>query len=251
MYAGLDCFVKHLDNRGRLELLREKFGDDPVVGTDFKSMESHHRGLMAQLGLFWMGHVLGRRGNFNDYRYLVAHLLCGVNQCRTNCLSVSVSETLMSGAPWTSSQNAVLNLCLMVYLDLRTKHPQESVNKLLDRYVKGECKVVVEGDDALVSSTGFDKKLIEELGINLTMTKYDHFTKASFCGLLYSDPYDEQVLTNPEKGLTDFFVISSKFAEMSDKSIMGVQRAKAISGAYMHRRTPILSVLFSSVLFFY
>lgn len=241
-------FVKHANNAERARRLRELFGDDSVVGSDFSAMECHHDGIRARLGLFWMGHVLGGNGEFRDYRYLLSHLLCGTNVCSTNTLSVSLDQTLMSGAPWTSSQNGFMNLCIMSFLDLKTKHPSERFRKLVDRFERGECRLVVEGDDALVASEGFDEQLISDMGIYLKMEKPCHYTQASFCGLVYADKHDDQVMTDPRKALTDFFVIPMAECGRKKCVIDGLQRAKAMSGAYMHRRTPILSVFYSSVL---
>lgn len=244
----LPYFVKHANNADRARKLRDLFGDDSVVGSDFSAMECHHYGILARLALFWMGHVLGNHGEFRDYRYLLAHLLCGTNVCSTNTLSVSLDQTLMSGAPWTSSQNGFLNLCIMSYLDLKTKHPTERFRKLVDRFEAGECRLVVEGDDALVASTGFDPQLIDDLGIFLKIEEPCHYTEASFCGLVYADKHDDQVMTDPRKALTDFFVIPMAECGRKKTVIDGLQRAKAMSGAFMHRRTPILSVLYAAVL---
>jgi len=153
----------------------------------------------------------------------------------------------MSGAPWTSSQNAVLNLVLMLYLDLKTKNPTETHRQLFRRFRRGEVTLVVEGDDGLVASDGFDEALIARLGLKLKMDKYSTYRLASFCGHIFAEG-STQVLTDPVKHIVDFAVLPTKFFMQKENSQYEYQRARAMSGFYTHRKTPILSVLFSAVL---
>lgn len=233
-------FVKTVPVVDRPSLLARTFLDRSVTTTDFSSFECHHRGEFARLGAFWIHHVVGLACPDSDLRNLIVDMLLGNNVCHYSTLSCSLASTLMSGAPWTSSLNGALNLCIMSYHQLVAKYPDMGPRELARHH--DEIVGFVEGDDGIFLGTGFPD-LSAELGIILKREEHADCLLASFCGIVQPDADVQVIVTDPVKVIADFFVLPPKFKNQKKTNILEQFRAKAMSYYYQYHDCPIVGPL--------
>jgi len=240
----LPYFVKGTNPRTWPEKLAKLFGEDPVMATDFSSFEAHHRGPLAELGRFWIMHMLRGAGT-RQFKAIVSRMFLGNNVCQFEDVTAVLKETLMSGALWTSSANGVLNLLLMSYLVGRGRFAEVSpvdLATLMPSYYRG----VHEGDDGLCATAPVDLSLINRLGLKLKFNYFPHFSMAGFCNI-YSLPDGSDCITDPIKVLRNFFCLPSKYLHMRESHQKGLLRAKAQSLLYLYPAAPIVSSLARAV----
>lgn len=243
-------FVKGTDPRTWPKRLFSIFGLDKVMETDFSSFEAHHQGVYARVIKFWLMHML-RNVCTVEVRSIISKMMAGINVMEFKTLTAYIPERLMSGALWTSSSNGVLNLLIMSYLVLRSKHPNASPAELLER-VDSEFRGIFEGDDGLTLSSEVDESLIQRMGLVLKFKKKNSFNDAHFCGITCPTPSgngDVQIITNPIDVIRKFFALPIKFRR-SDRMMYQMLRAKALSYAYLYFDVPIIGELCDKVLYF-
>jgi len=240
-FFSLKWFVKGTNPKDWPAKLKSVFGDSPVLGTDFSSFEAHHRGVLAQIGRFWMMHMLRGSGASNSIKRLISRMMTGTNTMKYSKIVVKLEECLMSGALWTSSQNGMLNLILMSFLNGKTKYPNKTPAELAD-CVDDFFTGFVEGDDGICLDQGIDKNLIERLGLELKFDKFPNFSQASFCGIV-CDVDELKVVSDPVKILRNFFVLPIKYAKASEFKQKSLLRAKALSYKYNLNDCPVVGAL--------
>jgi len=176
---------------------------------------------------------------------LIRRMVLGDNLCRFNSCTAKVSQRLMSGALWTSSSNGVLNLFIMSYLAGRSQQPDMPA-VLLARRIKEFFRGFVEGDDGICEAYDLDGSLITELGLNLKLERADHFTEASFCGIV-CDADELRIVTDPKKILRNIFHFSDQrgttMSGRLDRKHNALLRAKAMSYAYAYSDCPVVGRL--------
>lgn len=234
-------FVKGTDPKQWPSRLRDLFGRRPVVGTDFKSFESHHRDGFSRIVHFWIMHMIRGLPVAHSTRRLISKLVLGHNVTKFSTCKAEILQRLMSGALWTSSANGVLNLLIMSYLTSRNAMPHLTPEQLAF-YASESFVGVFEGDDGLSSATRVDRDLIQRLGVKLTLDESPSFDTASFCGIVCQYESDA-VVTDPVKVLRSFFVIPPKYMNSSPKIHMQLYRAKALSYKYAYNDCPIVGPL--------
>jgi len=238
-------FVKGSDPKTWPERERNLFGNNPVMCTDFSSFEAHHRGVYAELGRFWILHMIRGCGKAT-FRRVVSQMLLSFNECDYGNVKVTVCETLMSGALWTSSLNGVLNLLLTSYLVGSAKHPElspEHLAEIMPLFYRG----LHEGDDGICSTAPVPEQLIAELGLALKYEYHPHFSQAGFCNV-YCLPDGSETITDPRKVLRNFFSLSMKYSKMRESKQMALLKAKAMSILYLYPACPVVSALARRVL---
>jgi hypothetical protein len=233
-------FVKHVDVRERPVRLRDTFGTRRVKGTDFSSMEAHHYEDYAELSLIWQSHVLRDVSGASSYVSLLEEMCMGVNKCEFKSVTVETVQRLMSGKMTTSSDNGVLNLCLLKFLLVESNNPGLSVEGMME--CEDNYDVLVEGDDGIFDDALINSELVSSLGLKLKLDSYESFSDASFCGIL-SDPESLENVTNPYKAMADFAVLDPKWLRSSDSTKADLVRAKALSYAYVYRGAPVITAL--------
>lgn len=237
-------FVKGKNPNTWPGLLRERFGDNGVMGTDFTSFEAHHRDVFADVVHYAFMHMIRDCGLTNDYKRLLSRVMKGTNVTEFSRLRAEIDERLMSGAMWTSSANGLLNLLIMSYLVARSKAPDVAPELLainIDDYFTG----YVEGDDGICVDEQIDESIIQRLGIILKFEKHSHFTRASFCGIICDDSNLEtpEVLKDPIKVLRNFFILDARYIGARKSIHKGLLRAKALSLMCNHKNCPIIGPL--------
>jgi len=147
-----------------------------------------------------------------------------------------VINKLMSGFPWTSSSNSVLNRCILRYLVLRTRYPYEPAAQLARRHLDA----LFEGDDGITEASHVDPALLKGLGVLLKFEMLRNYGEASFCGIV--SPLDADTnLTDPLKVLSGFGILPSKYGKMRAGKWKAFLRCKALSYAYQYPACPVVS----------
>lgn len=237
IYALPWC-VKHQNVEDRPRLLKDLFGDVSVCGTDFTSMEAHHRGAYAGIRQSWKSWVGSNIPGIEVYLELINWKNFGVNYSSYKGITTVVEETLMSGDSSTSSDNLVLDMVLIFYIILKTKFgdPKQHVDKIKD------IKALFEGDDGIFEQINPDPQLIIDMGIKLKIENYDNCGLASFCGIV-ADIEELVCVTDPKKILAGFGVLSPFYSEFGHLKKKALLRAKAMSYAVLYNNTPIIGEL--------
>lgn len=239
-YRQVKHFVKGTNPASWPTLLRDTFGGESVMETDFSSFEAHHRGVLAWCGWFWMMHMC-RNVASPAFKRLISRLVLGTNTCVFKHITAEVDQRLMSGALWTSSMNGMLNFLLLSYLNGRTVFPDASPEWLAanrDEFFTG----FVEGDDGLCINRNVDPSLIKRLGLDLKFKTSAHYGDASFCGIV-CDPVEMKLVSDPTKIMRNFPVCDPKYALSSDSTIKRLMRAKALSYSVNLMECPVIGPL--------
>lgn len=239
-------FVKTVPVKERAEHIRNMFGSNQVCLADYSSFECCHRGVFGKAVWAVFRHMIGDslpQGLVG----VLHHLFCGTKYLKFKTLGVEsfVDGTLMSGAPWTSSANAVLNFLILSYMRLRAAYPCVEPEQLvlhLDEFVG-----IVEGDDSLTLGGAYDETILAELGLPCKSEVHSNYASASFCGIL--KPLDEDALVaDPVKILCNFFWLPMNMIELGPRKQSEYLRAKALSYYYQYADCPIVGQMAYSVL---
>jgi len=252
---GLEWFVKHIPVRERPARLHELFGENPVCTTDFSSFECHHRGVFANVILSTFQHVFAN--TFSEYEFaLMQELLTTTNYSEFSTVDVIVPETLMSGAPWTSSANGFLNLQIMSFLCLSTQLGKDISLPLSDADLDQYYNALLvspkrwigrfEGDDGIFIGDVRESD-VQLLGIKLKLERHRSFATASFCGILLGCDRDihggPASFTEPIKVLVNFFILPEIYRGFRYAMLQALIRAKAFSFYYQYSACPIVGAL--------
>lgn len=237
-------FVKGTNPKLWPALLAELFGDEKVTSTDFSSFEAHHSGIFAYIVYFWALHMC-RNVCSNNMKRLVARMMLGTNVTKFKGVSATILQRLMSGSMWTSSANSVLNLIISAYLNARSSDPLAPAIYLAQNihlYLRGKF----EGDDGIYNYVPINPALITQLGIVYKPDVFEHYSQASFCGVV-CDPKSLCVITDPIKALRKFPCLNPDMGT-TPKRRAALIRAKALSMLCVYEQCPILSVLAKRVI---
>lgn len=228
-------FVKGKTNAERDEALRQTFGNNKILYTDFSHFESHHRGVYAELFadfLFYMG------GDSAEYQ-AARRLITGHNVSRFSSIIAECNSRLMSGALWTSFQNSFLNFFVMAYLNY-TKTADKRQFKI------ESLKMFIEGDDGIMKAFNYNHRVVRRLGLCLKIKAAPHFSLASFCGRVISD---RCCFTEPSKAIDKLFWFSMKYSSFNRHKLLSLFKARAMSMLENNVNCPILDPLARRILY--
>lgn len=242
---GGKWFIKGTNPRELPKRMAALFGDRPVVETDFSSFESHHRGAFNRIVRHWMMHMVrGFPRCGRQWKKTLSRIVHGTNTCRYSTIEVTLDETLMSGASWTSSSNGVMNLLIMSYIWARSSRPDLGVRELIE--LAKEFPGLVEGDDGISVDTGFDEAIVKKLGLKLKFERHARFGEANFCGVVMGE--DGEVMTDPKEFIRKFYLLPQSLAHASEKKKMAYLRCKAMSALVQYRNCPVVGPIAQSVM---
>lgn len=166
---------------------------------------------------------LPQHGSFmNVYRQLLL-----TNQLCFSGFYCEVLSRRMSGEMSTSVGNGITNLMLVLF----TAFKQRIV-----------IKIVVEGDDALVSSPiMIIDKYFKRLGFNYVLTQFESINESSFCGLIFADI--KHTIRDPIKAILKLGWCTQQYVFSSYKTRIQLLRAKALSMKCEMGNCPLLGPL--------
>jgi hypothetical protein len=227
IYHLLKPFIKHVPVPDRPALIKAlKRAARRYFQTDFVAFESHFtQEVMEAIELQVYDWCLS---NYPELAKLIHDTLSGPNRMRTRTgQSATAKARRMSGDMCTSLGNGLSNLFLVLFLlELKGDHSYEGY---------------VEGDDGLFScQANLTEQDYAELGFTIKIEEIDDPCKGSFCGMVFSDA--EEIIKPPAKFLSTFGWTSS-FIDGSDRLMLELLRAKALSACYEAPQCPILGVL--------
>jgi len=240
-------YVKKIPVVSRPLHVSKLFGSEPVMVGDFSSFEVTSQGVFARV----IFRVYSRLLQFHPQRANILKILWSLllefNIVRFKGLGVKgvVSQTLMSGAVWTSLQNGILSMLIISYLRLKAAHPHLPGRRLANFH--HEVVGLFEGDDSITLGGRYDSSIIAALGVNLKSVPYDTFEEASFCGILGVVGTDATI-TDPKKVLAGFFQLPAKYFGMKDTKLSCLVRAKALSYGCLYYGCPVIGHLVHAVL---
>ena len=239
-------FVKGSDPRTWPERLRNMFGDRSVMETDFKSFESHHRGVYSRVVHFFFMHMLRGTSMANSERRMISQLVLGTNVCQFQDVEVIVEERLMSGVLWTSLANGLLNFLILAFLNTTTMRPDLSPEQRVET-IPEHFVGLVEGDDGICLNNSIPESLIKKMGLMLEFDVHSKFSEASFCGCV-CDPDSLAIALDPLKILRSFFYLPGKYVRSSRKVKLALLRAKALSYTVTAPKCPVVRPLVDRIL---
>jgi hypothetical protein len=233
-------FIKSIpvDLRPKALLDRLHGEGNTYFSTDYTSFEAH-----------FIAQVMGCC-EFVLYRFMVSQhsqakiqmeeiikVLKGKSSMHFKNGKVSVNATRMSGEMNTSLGNGFTNLMVYLYLAWKKK--------------AGEVRGYVEGDDGIFvcekPELAPNTEDFRRLGWNIKIDSNKDIYRASFCGCVF-DPIELVNVTDPRKVLASFGWSSKRYVQASEKTLLKLLRAKALSYAYQYNGVPILSAFFRSIL---
>lgn len=234
----------------RYSLLDQMLGDEPVLETDFSSMEAHHEREFIDLIFWWFCFMTRNLENFGLQKQLTEKLMKGRHLIEFKNSRVSLDQRLMSGALWTSSSNTVLNYCLMNYIHSQTVYPDGDVQNLLQ--AAKSYRGMVEGDDGIcVGQPAQDlqrRLIIDRLGLKLKFSYHNHHSEANFCGMT-CDPCSKSVVKDPIGVLLKFFVLPRRYKTANERTKLALLRARAMSYKSLFPNAPIIGKMCDYVLY--
>lgn len=165
----LPYFVKHLTTAERVAKIKETFGLEEVLITDYTSFETHFTSeMMKHCEMVVYDYLLQC---FPKERNLV-HVLLRENKMRSKLFTGKLDGVRMSGEMNTSLGNCISNLMFMQFAAY-----------------KSGCRVrecLVEGDDGMFIFDGtLDTSLFDKMGLDIKM-QTAHAYDGSFCGCVFN-----------------------------------------------------------------
>lgn len=227
---SLPYFIKKIPYQERATYIMDNVyveGSEYFV-TDYTSFESSFtpefmRACEMQLYKYMTSGLEGGR-----YWYeTVEKALCGQQKLRFGNVTAFTEGTRMSGDMCTSLGNGFSNLMLMLFAG--------EVHEL------GEMRAVFEGDDGLgCFKNGVPPaEFFLELGFRVKMEVVPDLFSASFCGMVF-DPESKQNMSDPYDFLASVGWTSSQYLGAREPKLMGLLKAKAMSGMYEWRGSPVI-----------
>jgi len=119
----------------------------------------------------------------------------------------------------------------------------------LAREAGAEIDLVVEGDDSLVVTDGWEPTVadFERVGFAAKVERHEKIHTASFCGNVF-DPDVGTLVTDVRKVLAEFFWLSGAYRLVKPRTAKALLRAKAWSLYYQYPGCPVISHLAWNVL---
>lgn len=199
------------------------------MATDFTAFESSFRKEIMEAAEFQLFEYMTQSiPGANDFMDLYRQIAL-TNKLLFKSVVARIACKRMSGEMSTSIANGFTNLCLILFTAYK-----EGLN--ID-----DLDLFVEGDDSIISAVKkLTTKWFEKLGFICKMETYSSVRKASFCGLIFSEP--GHIIRDPRPVLAKFGWAMRQYVHSNEKTRMALLRAKAMSLACEMPNCPILSV---------
>lgn len=223
-------FIKHIPVKDRPRYISEYLFPSLMASvTDYSSFEAaFQKEIMEVLDQEMFKFFL--KDLWNPRIQYMLDALKNENVCHFKWYKVLVQATRMSGEMNTSLSNGFANLMVGLFL--------------CEELGLGDCRMVVEGDDGLMTTTSGKYPSQDEyasLGFTIKLAVQDK-NEASFCGIIF-DPKELINVTDPREVLAEFGWSTQRYAKYSSKKLMALLRAKSMSYLYQYPGCPIIQEL--------
>lgn len=196
--------------------------------TDYSSFESSFGPMMLEnCEMILYEYMSSRLDTGRAWFENVRRALTGSQRLRFGAASVKTRGTRMSGDMCTSLGNGFSNMMLMLFAGRE--------------FDLGDMRAVFEGDDGLgCFQRGIpDPAFFNRLGFTVKMEVVTELFEASFCGMVF-DPEAMQRMNDPHKFLANLGWTSVQYMGAKRSKLMGLLKAKALSGLYEWKGAPVI-----------
>lgn len=225
----LPYFIKKIPVAERAQYIMDNIYTPGNItsGSDASNWEGSMKAkIMDSCEIPMFRHMTRNLPEHNSFMNLYRHLLLNNQLCFSGFYCEILSRR-MSGEMSTSVGNGITNLLLVLF----TASKQRIA-----------IKIVVEGDDALVSSpVMIIDKYFKRLGFNYVLTQFDSINESSFCGLIFADT--KHTIRDPIKTILKLGWCTQQYINSSYKVRMQLLRAKALSLKCEMGNCPLLGPL--------
>lgn len=223
-------FIKTIPVQDRAQVVLQKLNkvNRVKMSTDFTAFESSFRKVIMEACEFQLfEHVTkdipGASEFMDEYRKISL-----TNKLKFDGIVALIAAKRMSGEMSTSIANGFTNLMLILF----TAYKQGIRFADIDLFV--------EGDDSIISCVKqLTTKYFEKLGFVVKMEIHTDIRRASFCGLIFSEP--GHIIRDPRPVLAKFGWAMRQYTNSSDKVRMMLLRAKALSLACEYPNCPVIA----------
>jgi len=140
-----------------------------------------------------------------------------------------------SGEMDTSLSNSLVNLMFVLFILHKSGHEES--------FYVDHCPPQIEGDDCLAAHLyDLDPNIMIRLGARAKLEFYEHFSQASFCGMVFSE-HSVNIIRDPISAILDFGYVHFKYLGCSNNTRLKLIRAKSLSLLYSYPGCPILKSL--------
>lgn len=196
--------------------------------TDYSSFESSFTpDVLDACELQLYDYMTSRLEGGKTWSKIIRKALMGKQTLRFGVATVETKGTRMSGDMCTSLGNGFTNMMLMLFAG--------------HEFGLGKMRAVFEGDDGLgCFERGIpNADFFEELGFTVKMEVVSELFEASFCGMVF-DPDARQKMNDPFKFFANLGWTSSQYLGARNSKLMGLLKAKAMSGLYEWKGAPMI-----------
>lgn len=226
----LKWFIKKIPVADRAAVVIERLAKSGGVkmSTDFTAFESSFRSVIMEACEFKLfrhvtKNIPGSADFVADYEKVAMN-----NKLLFDRIIAVIAAKRMSGEMSTSIANGFTNLMLILFTAFMMGIPFEQID------------LFVEGDDSIISAPiPLTTKYFELLGFSVKMEIHNDIRRASFCGLIFSEP--GHIIRDPRPVLAKFGWAMRQYVSAGHKTLMQLLRAKALSLACELPNCPILS----------
>lgn len=233
----LKWFAKHLDSDSKSERLKECFASQflKIFSNDFTSFEATFQSILMQIETFFLLFCVRTLSQYYETAKHLDKTKMSKNRLRFRWFVAWLQSKRYSGEMDTSLSNSLVNLLFVCFLLHKSGHPREFYEKF--------CPPQIEGDDCL---GGFlyplDENILVRLGAKAKIEYFDHYTEASFCGMVFSEETGH-IIRDPISCILDFGYVNYQYLGCGAKLKAKLIRAKSLSLLYSYPGCPILREL--------
>lgn len=238
---SLPWFIKHVAVKDRPAYIHERLNKPGFVysATDYKSFESLFVPQIMKICEFKLyRHML--KNQSPEILDEFEKMCTGTNKInvlgkgRRAKMRIKIAGCRMSGEMTTSLGNGFTNLMLATWV-------AKLVGCTIDN---GQFNGVIEGDDGLFSTSRdcMSADVFARLGFKIKIDKFQNLNEAAFCKFVY-DVDSLNNITEPSEQVVKFGWTDSQAMCGSDKTLIELLRAKAMSLICEFPSCPIVSAL--------
>lgn len=242
IYDKLPGLVKGMTPAQRMEAMQELGDFFPKTICDYSSYEaSFKRKKMECVQFELYRFMFSKMPDCEDIMRGIRHVIGGKNKLDFKHFTWWANARKMSGESDTALSNAIDNWVTWLYL----LHKQG-----VDLEIA--CRMIfVEGDDNASNLEGHKVKAsdFEDCGLKAKLEDGLDIEQTGFCQLYFTLPPTGVICADPWKKLMKFSKVPVKYAQASNRVMLSLLRAQAMSMMYLHHGAPVVHALAKRLLY--